>query len=73
MTTEAITRLRQRMIDDINARKLGKHKQRGHIHSCKRVPALSSAPRRRRRPRTFGASSCTWRRQERAPAIATAS
>src|SRR5579863_9725443 len=36
MTTEAITPLRQRMIEDMNARKLGKHTQRGHIHSCKR-------------------------------------
>jgi len=36
MTTEAITPLRQRMIEDMAARKLGKHTQRGHICSCKR-------------------------------------
>jgi integrase/recombinase XerD len=36
MTTEAITPLRQRMTEDMNARKLGKHTQRGHIYSCKR-------------------------------------
>jgi integrase/recombinase XerD len=36
MTTEAITPLRRRMIEDMNARKLGKHTQRGHIYSCKR-------------------------------------
>jgi site-specific recombinase XerD len=36
MTTEAITPLRQRMIEDMNARKLGRHTQRGHIYSCKR-------------------------------------
>ena len=36
MTTEAITPLRQRMIEDMAARKLGKHTQRGHIYSCKR-------------------------------------
>jgi site-specific recombinase XerD len=36
MTTEAITPLRQRMIEDMNARKLGKDTQRGHIYSCKR-------------------------------------
>jgi site-specific recombinase XerD len=36
MTTEAITPLRQRMIEDMSARKLGKHTQRGHIYSCKR-------------------------------------
>jgi integrase/recombinase XerD len=36
MTTEAITPLRQRMIEDMNARKLGKGTQRGHVYSCKR-------------------------------------
>ena len=36
MATEAITPLRQGMIEDMNARKLGKHTQRGHIYSCKR-------------------------------------
>jgi hypothetical protein len=36
MTTEAITPLRQRMIEDMSARKLGKHSQRSHIYSCKR-------------------------------------
>ena len=40
MTTEAITPLRQRMIEDMNARKLGKHTQRGHISSCKRFAAF---------------------------------
>src|SRR5208337_5003666 len=37
MTTEAITPLRQRMIEDMNSRKLCAHTQRGHIHSCKRL------------------------------------
>jgi site-specific recombinase XerD len=36
MTTEAITPLRKRMIEDMNGRKLGKHTQRGHVYSCKR-------------------------------------
>ena len=36
MTTEAITPLRQRMIEDMNARKLCAGTQRGHIRSCKR-------------------------------------
>jgi len=40
MTTEAITPLRQRMIDDMNARKLGAHSQRSHIYSCKRFAAF---------------------------------
>jgi site-specific recombinase XerD len=35
MTTQAITPLRQRMIEDMNARKLGAHSQRSHIYSCK--------------------------------------
>ena len=73
MTTEAITPLRQRMIEDMNARKLGKDTQRGHIYSCKRFAGLSSAPRRRRRRRTSAGSSYTLRRQVRASAIAIAS
>ena len=40
MTTKAITPLRQRMIEDMNARKLGRHSQRSHIYSCKRLAAF---------------------------------
>ena len=40
MSTETITALRQRMIEDMNARKLGPHTQRAHIHSCKRFAAF---------------------------------
>jgi integrase/recombinase XerD len=38
-TTSKITRLRQRMLDDMNARNLGRHSQRSHIYSCKRFAA----------------------------------
>ena len=40
MSTEAISPLRQRMIEDMNARKLGAGTQRGHIRSCKRFAAF---------------------------------
>jgi integrase/recombinase XerD len=40
MTTEAITPLRQRMIEDMNARKLCAGTQRGHIRGCKRFAAF---------------------------------
>ena len=40
MGTETISPLRQRMIEDMNGRKLGKHTQRGHISSCKRFTAF---------------------------------
>jgi integrase/recombinase XerD len=47
MTTEAITPLRQRMIEDMNARKLGAHTQRSHISSCRRLAAfLKRSPER---------------------------
>ena len=36
MSTNAMSPLRQRMIEDMNARKLGAHSQRSHISSCKR-------------------------------------
>ena len=40
MTTKSITPLRQRMIEDMNARKLCAGTQRGHIRSCKRFAAF---------------------------------
>jgi integrase/recombinase XerD len=40
MSTEAISPLRQRMIEDMNSRKLGAHSQRSHIYSCKRFAAF---------------------------------
>src|ERR1700726_4981157 len=40
MRKEVVSPLRQRMIEDMNARKLGKHSQRSHIHSCKRFAAF---------------------------------
>src|SRR6516225_6048235 len=36
MSTDAVTPLRHRLIEDMNARKLCAGTQRGHIHSCKR-------------------------------------
>ena len=39
MTTTAITPLRQRMIEDMNGRKLCAGTQTGHIRSCKRFAA----------------------------------
>ena len=40
MGTEVISPLRQRMIEDMNARKLGAHSQRSHIYSCRRLAAF---------------------------------
>ena len=40
MNTESVTPLRQRMIEDMNARKLCAGTQRGHIRSCKRFAAF---------------------------------
>src|SRR5213083_3491171 len=40
MTTKAITPLRQRMIEDMNARKLCAGTQRRHIRACKRFAAF---------------------------------
>lgn len=40
MTTDTIGPLRQRMIEDMNARKLCAGTQRGHIRSCKRFAAF---------------------------------
>jgi len=40
MSTDSVSPLRQRMIEDMTARKLGAHSQRSHIHSCKRFAAF---------------------------------
>src|ERR1700724_2690732 len=40
MSTDAISPLRQRMIEDMSARKLNPHTQRSHISSCKRFAAF---------------------------------
>ena len=40
MTTDAVSPLRRRMIEDMNSRKLGTHTQRSHIYSCKRFAAF---------------------------------
>ena len=40
MSTEAVSPLRQRMIEDMNARKLGAGTQSGHIRSCLRFAAF---------------------------------
>ena len=40
MRTEVVSPLRQRMIEDMNARKLGAHSQRSHIYSCRRLAAF---------------------------------
>jgi integrase/recombinase XerD len=62
MSTETIGPLRQRMIEDMNARNLGKHTQRGHISSCKRFAAFLKRSPTRRQPRTFGGFSCSFPR-----------
>jgi integrase/recombinase XerD len=38
-----VSPLRQRMIEDMAARKLGPHSQRSHIDSCKRLCGISQA------------------------------
>jgi site-specific recombinase XerD len=40
MSTDSISPLRQRMIEDMNARKLCAGTQRGHIRSCKRFASF---------------------------------
>ena len=37
--TNTVSPLRQRMIEDMAARKLNPHTQRSYIHSCKRFAA----------------------------------
>jgi len=43
MSTETVSLLRQRMIEDMNARKLGPHTQRIHIQKLQMVCCVSEA------------------------------
>ena len=43
MNTDPISPLRQRMIEDMNARKLCAATQRGHIRSCRAVRRVFEA------------------------------
>ena len=54
MSTDSVSSLRQRMIEDMNARKLCGGTQRGHIRSCKRFAAFSTAS-----PSSEGFGTCT--------------
>jgi integrase/recombinase XerD len=40
MTNHTISPLRQRMVEDMNARQLGAHSQRSHIYSCERFASF---------------------------------
>ena len=59
MNTDVISPLRQRMIEDMNARKLCAGTQRGHIRSCKRLAAFLKRPPRRPPLKTSAVSNCT--------------
>ena len=58
--TNTVSPLRQRMIEDMAARKLSPDTQRGHISSCKRFAAWLKRSRPIRQPPTRCANfSCT--------------
>jgi len=44
MSTDSVSSLRQRMVEDMNARKLCAGTQRGHIRSCKQFAAFLKRP-----------------------------
>jgi hypothetical protein len=63
MSADSISPLRQRMIEDMNARKLRAGTQRGHLRGCKRFAAfLKRSPGRLLR-RISAGSSCTSPRE----------
>ena len=69
--TNTVSPLRQRMIEDMAARKLNPNTQRGHIYSCKRFAVwLKTLAPIQQLPMMCGISSCTSLRA--VPASATA-
>ena len=73
MSIDVVSPLRQRMIEDMTARKLGAGTQRLHISSCKRFVAFLQRSPDTATSRTSAAFSCTSPRQGRASLTATAS
>ena len=61
MSTDTVSPLRQRMIEDMNARK-PVHSQRSHIYSCKRFAAFLKRSPDTATLGTSASSSCTWPR-----------
>ena len=64
MGTDAISPLRQRMIEDMSARQLSPPTQKSHIRACKRFAAFLIGHPRPLLPTTSGGSSCTWPRAQ---------
>ena len=73
MSIDVVSPLRQRMIEDMAARKLGAGTQRLHISSCKRFAVFLQRAPETATVEDVAASSCTSPRPRRASPTATAS
>ena len=62
MSRHAVTPLRHRMIEDMNARKLCAGTQRGHIRGCKRFAAFLKRSPETATAEDIASFSCTWPR-----------
>ena len=71
--TTTVSPLRQRMIEDMAARKLNPHTQRSHISSCKRFAAWLKRSPDTATPDEVRRSNCTSSRAVRASATAIGS
>ena len=68
MSKKPVSPLRQRLIDDITARRFSEDTKRDYVQKMPGSSQPSSAGRRiRRRARTFAAISCIWRSSRPAP------
>ena len=61
-TDTTVSPLRQRMIEDMAARKLGRHRREATSTAAGASPRFWSARPTRRQLTTSAASSCTWSR-----------
>ena len=69
-TSNTVSPLRQRMIEDMTARNLGRHSQRSHIYSCKlfaRAGTALSVPLYRSRRHLQSPSGLGRRQRHRLP------
>ena len=67
MSKKPVSPLRQRLIDDITARRYSEDTKRDYVRNVGSSQPSSAGRRIRRRARTFAAISCIWRSSRPAP------
>ena len=71
MSKKPVSPLRQRLIDDITARRFSEDTKRDYVRNVRKFAAFLAGRRIRRRARIFVAINCIWRSSRPAPERST--